>query len=81
MSSLGANIQRSGGSKKKTCGAASPSERADVIMASANQELSVSSPEVVARISQAKREFATYQRRDGVFLAAARGHPAADGVS
>ena len=59
---------------------------ADVVVASANperawKELSVSSPEVVARISQAKREFATYQRRDGVFLAAARGHPAADGVS
>ena len=39
-------------------------------MAAANperawKELSVSSPEVVARISQAKREFATYQRRDG----------------
>ena len=46
-------------------------------MASANperawKELSVSSPEVVARISQAKREFATYQRRDGVFLAGSR---------
>ena len=33
----------------------------------------MSSPEVVARISQAKREFATYQRRLSRGLAAARG--------
>ena len=61
-------------------------ERADVIVASANperawKELSVSSPEVVARISQAKREFATHQRRDGVFSRPQGGHPTADGVS
>ena len=61
-------------------------ERADVIVASANperawKELSVSSPEVVARISQAKREFATYQRRDGVFSRPRGGHPTADGMS
>ena len=72
--------------KRKHRCAASPSERADVIVASANperawKELSVSSPEVVARISQAKREFATHQRRDGVFSRPQGGHPTADGVS
>ena len=44
----------------------------DTIMASADperawKELSLSSPEVVARISQVEREFSIYQRRDGVF--------------
>ena len=48
-----------------------------VVVASANperawKELSVSSPEVVARISQAKREFATYQRRRRLLAAARR---------
>lgn len=44
----------------------------DEIMASANpeqawRELNTSSPPVVARVAQAEREFAAYQRRDGVF--------------
>ena len=44
----------------------------DEIMASANpeqawRELTTTSPGVVARVAQAEREFAVYQRRDGVF--------------
>ena len=76
----------SGGSKKENIGARRRRRSADVVVASANperawKELSVSSPEVVARISQAKREFATYQRSDGVFSRPRGGHPTADGMS
>ncbi|EOD09155.1 hypothetical protein EMIHUDRAFT_258018, partial [Emiliania huxleyi CCMP1516] len=44
----------------------------DEIMASLNpeqawRELTTTSPGVVARVAQAEREFAVYQRRDGVF--------------